>query len=426
MENGYLKDDEFVDHLQEIDPWKPAALTWQRQLNSNQKLPLRFSFTLRDVMHLGPIGIRVWYHSRQDVAKGKPVIFDVSKKHLITSDHGVPLGGIGAGSIGRSYRGEFQHFKILPRICEEAPVLANQFSVFVSRPNGEKVSTVLCPRSSGVGRGRKDSSIGSWDWNLNGEKCTYHALFPRAWTVYDGVPDPDIKIISRQISPFIPNNYKESSYPVSVFTFTVSNTGRTSADVTLLFTWANSIGGDSGFSGNHVNSKMMTKDGIKGVTLYHRTANGQPPVTFAIAAQETPDVHISECPWFLISGNAKGVSARDMWNEIKKHGSFDHIDSSQCQTSPSASRSSIGAAIAASVTIPSGSIRTVTFSLAWDSPEVRFSEKTYYRRYTKFYGTIGNAAAEIAHDAILEHTSWETQIDAWQRPILEDKRLPEW
>lgn len=25
-----------------------------------------------------------------------------------------------------------------------------------------------------------------WDWNLNGDKCTYHALYPRAWTIYDG------------------------------------------------------------------------------------------------------------------------------------------------------------------------------------------------------------------------------------------------
>lgn len=26
----------------------------------------------------------------------------------------------------------------------------------------------------------------------------------------------------------------------------------------------------------------------------------------------------------------------------------------------------------------------------------------------------------------IEHGHWESQIDAWQRPILEDKRLPEW
>ncbi|MBA0717145.1 hypothetical protein Golax_004983 [Gossypium laxum] len=51
--------------------------------------------------------------------------------------------------------------------------------------------------------------------------------------------------------------------------------------------------------------------------------------------------------------------------------------------------------------------------------------KTYYRRYTKFYGSNGDAAANIAHDAILEHNSWESQIETWQRPVLEDKRLPE-
>jgi uncharacterized protein (DUF608 family) len=80
-------------------------------------------------------------------------------------------------------------------------------------------------------------------------------------------PDPALKIVCRQISPVIPHNYKESSYPVSVFTFTVgkhhlninlccgfiyinltiisqfyfmqlNNFGKTTADVTLLFTWA--------------------------------------------------------------------------------------------------------------------------------------------------------------------------------------------
>ncbi|CDP22232.1 unnamed protein product, partial [Coffea canephora] len=66
------------------------------------------------------------------------------------------------------------------------------------------------------------SGIGSWDWNLDGNSSTYHALFPRAWTVYDGEPDPDLKIVCRQISPFIPHNYKESSYPAAVFTFTLS------------------------------------------------------------------------------------------------------------------------------------------------------------------------------------------------------------
>lgn len=36
-----------------------------------------------------------------------------------------------------------------------------------------------------------------------------------------GEPDPDLKIVCRQISPIIPHNYKESSFPVAVFTYTV-------------------------------------------------------------------------------------------------------------------------------------------------------------------------------------------------------------
>jgi non-lysosomal glucosylceramidase len=38
-----------------------------------------------------------------------------------------------------------------------------------------------------------------------------------------GEPDPELKISCRQISPFIPHNYEESSFPTSVFVYTVSS-----------------------------------------------------------------------------------------------------------------------------------------------------------------------------------------------------------
>lgn len=74
-----------------------------------------------------------------------------------------------------------------------------------------------------------------------------------------------------------------------------------------------------------------------------------------------------------------------MWNEVKQHDPFDHLNSAETSWT-SEPGSSIGEAIAA----------TVTFSLAWDSPEVKFHGGwVYNRRYTKFYGTKGDAAAEI-------------------------------
>ncbi|KAL4302233.1 hypothetical protein GQ457_10G022510 [Hibiscus cannabinus] len=470
------------DHLiKTVEPGKPASLTWKRKLDGEGCIPSMFTLTLQEKLQMAPIGIRLLQQIKEQSTKGRRVFIDPFAKRHITSSHGVPLGGVGknlceenvgsvikltdifsawfvlltisclilfnitplsfsAGSIGRSYKGEFQRWQLFPRICEEKPVLSNQFSVFVSRSSGEKYSSVLCSASPQLlkqgkvyltniictNRENEVSGISSWDWNLKGNNSTYHALYPRAWTVYEGEPDPELNIICRQISPFIPDNYNESSFPVSAFTFTLYNIGKSTADVTLLFTWANSVGGDSEFSGRHSNLKIMMKDGVHGILLHHETADRQPPVTFAIAAQEKDGVRISDCPCFSICGNSQGITAKEMWQEIKEHGSFERLVSTE-ELVPSEPGSSIGAAIAASMTIPSDAVRTVTFSLAWDCPEVKFlGGKTYHRRYTKFYGTNGDAAANIAHDAILEHRHWESMIEAWQRPVLEDKTLPEW
>ncbi|OMO92277.1 Glucosylceramidase [Corchorus olitorius] len=423
--NGFDEGDKDTSNLptNKVDPGKPASLTWKRKLNGEACVPSMFTLTFQEMLHMAPIGIRILQHLREQSSKGRKVFINPFAKRYVTSCHGVPLGGVGAGSIGRSYKGEFQRWQLFPRMCEDKPILANQFSAFVSRSNGNKYSSVLCTASPELLKENAASGIHSWDWNLKGNNSTYHALYPRAWTVYEGEPDPELKIVCRQISPVIPDNYKESSFPVSAFTFTLHNTGKTSADVTLLFTWAH----NGGFILTYdVTDFARMNHGVHGVLLHHMTADELPPVTFAIAAQETEGVRVSECPRFLISGNSQGITAKEMWEEIKEHGSFEHLKSTDMLV-PSEPGSSIGAAIAASLTIPSDSVRTVTFSLAWDCPEVNFfNGKTYQRRYTKFYGTDGNAAANIAHDAIMQHSQWESQIEAWQRPILEDKRLPEW
>ncbi|MED6216678.1 hypothetical protein PIB30_009824 [Stylosanthes scabra] len=110
------------------------------------------------------------------------------------------------------------------------------WQIFVSRPNGKKYSSVLCAGKPDISRENPVSRIQSWDWNLSGDKSTYNALYPRAWTIYEE-PDPAL---------------------ASVFTL-----------------W---------------------------------TVNERRPVTCAMAAEETEDVHICECPAFVISGAHKGIS----------------------------------------------------------------------------------------------------------------------
>lgn len=81
----------------------------------------------------------------------------------------------------------------------------------------------------------------------------------------------------------------------------------------------------------------------------------------------------------------------EIWYSFSfQHGSFDNLNFTETPV-PSQPGSSIGAAIAATMTIPSGAQHTVTFSLAWDCPEVKFpGGQIYYRSvednlYMKIY-----------------------------------------
>ena len=120
--------------------------------------------------------------------------------------NGAPLGGFGSGSIGRSHRGEFSRWHLdVGNHLYNPDVDANQFSVYIDDGDGKK-SWVMNPKNP--------SPLG---WNgLPNNPGTYHALYPRAWYEYsfNGMP---LELIQEQFSPIIPNNYKETSFPVGVF-----------------------------------------------------------------------------------------------------------------------------------------------------------------------------------------------------------------
>ena len=77
--------------------------------------------------------------------------------------------------------------------------------------------------------------MSGWKWQLQKNKAEYHALFPRAWTVYQEAV-PDLQITIRQVSPVLPNNYSDSSLPVAVFHVEVHN-GGAEAEVAVMFSF---------------------------------------------------------------------------------------------------------------------------------------------------------------------------------------------
>ncbi|XP_073056682.1 uncharacterized protein [Primulina eburnea] len=415
-------------HLLDFDSASPPEQAWRRKLNGQASILKEFSVTFTEAVKMVRLGIRLWNYVQEEASHGRKAPIDPFTRESCkpSASQGVPLGGMGSGSISRGFRGEFRHFQILPGICETSPMLVNQFSIFISRGGGnKKYASVLAPgQHEGLGKSR-DQGISSWGWNLTGQHSTYHALFPRAWTIYDGEPDPELKISCRQISPFIPHNYRESSLPTAVFIYTLANTGKDRAKVNLLFTW-NSIGGISHMSGDHVNEPFIGEDGVSGVLLHHKTAKDNPPVTFAIAACETQNVSVSVLPCFgLTEGSC--VTAKDMWAKMVQDGHFDRENYSRGPTMPSSPGETYCAAVAASTWVEPHGKCTVAFAVSWSSPKVKFCKgKSYPRRYTKYYGTSEMAAKDLVHDALTNYKLWEEEIEKWQNPILKDDRLPEW
>ncbi|XVF38038.1 hypothetical protein REPUB_Repub20aG0063300 [Reevesia pubescens] len=415
--------------LFDFDSAAPPKQAWRRRLNSHANILKEFSVTFKEAIMMVRLGIRLWSYVREEASHGRKAPIDPFTRESCkpSASQGVPLGGMGSGSISRGFRGEFRQWQIVPGICDTSPVMANQFSIFISRDGGnKKYSSVLAPgHHEGLGKA-SDEGISSWGWNLSGQHSTYHALFPRAWTIYDGEPDPDLKVSCRQISPFIPHNYRDSSLPTAVFVYTLVNTGKERAKVSLLLTWANSIGGISHLSGDHVNEPFIGEDGVSGVLLHHKTAKGNPPVTFSVAACETQNVNVTVLPCFGLTEESS-VTARDIWGKMMQDGQFDRENFNCGPSMPSSPGETLCAAVSASAWVEPHGKCTIVFALAWSSPKIKFLKgSSYHRRYTKFFGTSERAAMNLVHDALTNYKRWEEEIEKWQSPILKDERLPEW
>jgi non-lysosomal glucosylceramidase len=461
-------------------PEEIPGCAWMRRFDervARQGRPMGATLSL--LIEMLPTIFRLLKHMRRERKRGREVIFDPTRSLKASPEMGVPLGGLGGGTITRGWRGGFVRWQLRPGVYRYGAVAADQFSLWVRRAGEPARALVLSTRPEGVpprerargrsgGRGRKGSlerALSGWNWGLDNRLVTYHALYPRAWTVY-AEPVPELRLTCRQISPVIPHDYRESATPAGVFVWTIENTGPTEVEAALMFTFQNGTGDENDTAGGHWNEAVPTGeaagagggpvaaeeaavDPVAGVLLHHVHRQPRPlrpgerlrdqgryedPLTFAIAVQGGPGIDLSRRTRF------SGGEALELWEDFVVDGTLEEgigragagpTGCDQTGGSPGAAASlpgeTIGAAVAAKVKVPPGESRDLIFALAWDMPLARFGSGTaWYRRYTRFYGRDGRAAEAIIRDAIRNHPSWEERIVAWQKPVLDDPDLPDW
>lgn len=354
--------------------------------------------------------------------------------------HGMPLGGLGAGCIGRSSRGEFNlwHLDGGEHIFRHLP--ACQFSVF-EEINGQKKAYSLCTESP------EDGSLSAWNWypkttNSSEKTGDYHALYPRSWFVYENVFSAQLSC--EQFSPIWANNYQESSYPIAIFEWTAHNPTDEPITLSILLTWENTIGwftntlaspkvrvredgsptyeykprwGDSTGSVNrfvedfHRIGCLMTR-----LSTHEQVQEGEGQM--AIATITNPAVEV----YYQTRWNPTG-SGEEIWQYFAEDGTLLDQESEH----PAKEGERIAVALAVKFTIRPGKTRKIPFYLTWDLPVTTFASGiNYYRRYTDFFGRNGRNAWSMVRTAMKHSDTWREQIEAWQNPILQRQDLPNW
>jgi non-lysosomal glucosylceramidase len=324
---------------------------------------------------------------------------------------GVPVGGLGTGSIGRTFRGDFArwHLDIGRHVYD--PIAADQFCLFVSGSDGAESSAVVLSTI-------RPTTLPSWGWTLPVGSGTYRALFPRAWFTFEP-PDLPVRLVGEQLSPVIAGDYDASALPVGVFSWSIENPTDRPLTVGLMFSWQNPLGAPAGEEplGGAI---ARVDDGADALAIEFRGPDDLPAGrrgTVAIAVARDDGVRVSHRARFDSRDGA------ETWADFAADGALDDVPDER----PSAPGEPTAGALAATVSLAPGERREVRFSLAWDIPLAEFGGgRRWRKRYTRTWGAGGDRAVELARHALERADVWRAAIEAWQDPVLSDDERPAW
>ncbi|MDB9525075.1 GH116 family glycosyl hydrolase [Oscillatoria sp. CS-180] len=351
--------------------------------------------------------------------------------------HGAPLGGFGAGCLGRSPHGNFNLWHIDGGEHIFQPFPGCQFSIF--EDNGDRIQTYAL--STQV---PPDNTLDRWNWYPQNSNSTYHALYPRSWYVYENVFSANL--VCEQLSPIWSHNYQEASYPVAVFLWTAHNPTDQPITLSILLSWQNMVGwftntekspevlqrddgspyydyvpaiGQSEGNRNHF---VQTGRAVGCVMDGTWSQAGRSPQegdgTWAIATLSQPNTEL----FFHTCWNPVG-DGDDLWKTFATDGSLANMSSGR----PAARGEQVGCAIALRFTLQPRETRQLPMTLAWDLPVTEYAAGiAEYRRYTDFFGREGCHAWAIAKIALENYDQWRQQVIDWQQPILDKSNLPDW
>ena len=247
-------------------------------------------------------------------------------------NHGMPLGGFGAGCIGRAPDGSFNLWHLDGGEHWFGTLPDCQFALFESNGQRQRAHALAVKPTADASRPDAGEPLSAWSWYpaSTPERSTgrYAARYPLSWSEYSGVFDAEVRC--EAFSPILPGDYRRTSYPVAVFVWTLRNPSRKPLDLSLLLSWRNSTGwftntdpsasvhfrDDGSPEHNYVpaigrtqgqHNRWVDEAGLSGVLLNGEIAEpiAEGQGQWCIATTPQPGVRIQRCSRWNPAGDGK-------------------------------------------------------------------------------------------------------------------------
>jgi len=297
-------------------------------------------------------------------------------QRTFTGDHlsqiAFPLGGIGTGTVSLGGRGQLTDWEIFNRPAKRHR-LPFTFVALWAREQGAAATVKILeappppPYSGSFGYGRE-----SGQGLPHAHSARFTGAYPVARVDFEDSTLP-VEISLEAFNPFVPLSVDDSSLPVVVFHYRVTNRRRKPVEAAIAFSLFNAAGYDGK---SPVNLRYSSLG--KNITRFRREQFG---VNLeAVGLEMISDKHAPDSPShgsMCLLTKQKDVTAKTEWglgrwfdsytnwvDEFTATGGFQSAEVSK----PSEDGSSHVATLAPRVRLAPGESQTITFALAWHFP----------------------------------------------------------
>ncbi len=325
----------------------------------------------------------------------------------------LPVGGIGTGTVSISGRGGLVDWEIMNRPAKLfAPPLVTYsgapfFCLRAENKQGVYQKMLEGPLydyefEGGCGSPNRLSGLPRFD------NCRFDAAYPFGQVHLSDKNFP-LAVRLQTFNPLIPGDAENSGLPVVVLRYTLENKTAQPVKATIAGSLTNYIGSPYLGSAEYFHSQPGSKPnpdfknkntfkqnrGLKGVFLEPGIKDNKHHAWGTIALTTTSAVSVSYRTSWKYRPRTEPIM--DFWEDLQKNGKLKNIAAHKDETNPVAT-------LAASITVPARSQKTVTFLLTWVFPnrepwnnsDPEKNVKPEQRMLTNYYATKFKDAWDVA------------------------------